>query len=177
MSNRLRELADIPSAPDWGRRGLSDSACAVVMAALEALLCDRNASGELVAPAAPWLERVKDDYDRSIGVTSLQVRLGMRVLIVLLEWLPLCVLGRAIRMSRLSLNDRVHYFEALEGHRFALLTMLLVATKIPMLVSAFESGDALKLTGYDRPTTSARRRLPVARAGKAEPAEPKESTT
>ena len=73
-------------------------------------------------------------------------------------------------MSRLALAPRVDYLEALEGHRFAPLTMLLVATKVPMLIAAFESGDALRITGYDRPTTFSRRRLPVASERSRKPA-------
>ncbi len=153
-------LADIPSAKEWERPGLSPGGLAIARAAIEAMLSE----GTPPNPADPtWVERVARAYDLSIGVSSLQVRLGVRSLVVLLEWLPVVVLGVPSRMSRLTLEDRMRYLEALESHRFAPLVMLLVATKVPMLMSAFESGDALKLTGYDRPSTFARRRLPVAR--------------
>lgn len=162
MTPSRRDLATVSSAEEWDRPGLDAAGRRVATAAIEALLCDADASGALVAPSQAWLERVVHAYDRSIGAASVQVRLGVRVLVALLEWLPIVVLVRASRMSRLALEERVRYLEALEAHPFAPLTMLLVATKVPMLMSAFESGEALRLTGYDRETTYARRRLPVA---------------
>jgi hypothetical protein len=152
-------LDDVHSAKDWERLGLSDSGRRAASAAIEAMLTDR--AGELLPPAADWVARVVRSYDLSIGACSLQVRLGVRVLVALLEWLPLVVLGEASRMSRLPLKRRIDYLEALEAHAFAPLTMLLVATKVPMLVPAFESGEPLRLTGYDRETTASRRKLPM----------------
>jgi len=138
---------------------LSARGVAIACAAIEAMLSE----GEPLRPAdGAWVKRVARDYDRSIGASSIQVRLGVRALVALLEWLPLFVVGVPSRMSRLPLEHRVRYLEALESHGFAPFVMLLVATKVPMLMSAFESGSALELTGYDRPTTYARRRLPVA---------------
>ncbi len=161
MSKLSAHLADIPSAPDWDRPGLSARGRAIARAAVEALLADRDQDGSFVPPRREWVERIVHDYDRSVGATSLQVRLGVRWLVRALEWLPLAVVGRASRMSRLPLAVRVHYLEALENHPVAPLTMLLVATKVPMLISAFESGNPLRLTGFDRPSLSARRSLPV----------------
>ncbi|MBM4373832.1 MAG: hypothetical protein FJ095_02015 [Deltaproteobacteria bacterium] len=161
MSPSEPSFKDVPSAGDWERLGLSDSGRRAASAAIEAMLTDH--AGELAPPAADWVERVVRAYDLSIGACSLQVRLGVRVLVALLEWLPLIVLGEASRMSRLSLERRIAYLEALEAHPFAPLTMLLVATKVPMLVPAFESGEALRLTGYDRETTASRRKLPLAK--------------
>lgn len=97
----------------------------------------------------------------AVGATSAQVRLGTRVLLTLLEWLPIVVLGTFRPMTRLPLAERVRYLEGLEHHPRALLTMLLIATKVPMLMSAFERGAPLAETGFDRPSTAARRRLPV----------------
>jgi hypothetical protein len=65
-------------------------------------------------------------------------------------------------MSRLPLERRVAYLEALESSRVGLLAMLLVAFKVPLSIPAFEEGDELASTGFDRPTTASRRRLPVA---------------
>ncbi len=40
--------------------------------------------------------------------------------------------------------------------------MLLVAFKVPLCIPAFEEGPELASTGFDRPSTTARRRLPQA---------------
>ena len=159
MSTEVRTLAEVHSAKEWERPGLSKRGFAVARSAIEAMLAD---GAPLRAADATWVERVTKTYDRSIGASSFQVRVGVRLLVTALEWLPLFVVGRPSRMSRLPIEERVRYLEALEEHRYAPFVMLLIATKVPMLMSAFESGDALKLTGYDRPTTFARRRLPVA---------------
>ena len=37
--------------------------------------------------------------------------------------------------------------------------MLLVAFKVPLCVPAFEEGELLTMTGFDRPNINARRRL------------------
>ena len=170
MTKRPPTLADIPSAPEWERPGLSAAGRRVAFAAIEAMLCDRNSEGRLVPPAAEWIEGLVHTYDRSIGNSSIQVRLAVRLLVLVLEWLPFLATKNKARMSRLALAPRVDYLEALEGHRFAPLTMLLVATKVPMLIAAFESGDALRITGSDRPTTFSRRRLPVASERSRKPA-------
>ncbi len=162
---RSAEFRAIASARDWERPGLSRAARRTANAAIEALICERHGD-RLVAPEASWRKRVSKTYDLSIGACSLQLRIGMRLLLFALEWLPLVITGVPSRMARLPLEWRVRYLTALEHHPRALFTMLLVATKIPMLMSAFERGPALALTGYDRETTAARRakpRLPVAR--------------
>lgn len=162
MTASRPSLADVPSARDWERPGLSDGGRNVARAAIEAMLTD-DEGGKLVPPGEAWVARVVRSYDLSIGVSSVQVRFGVRLLVFLLEWLPVLVLGAWSRMSRLALRERIAYLEALEEHAFAPFTMLLVATKVPMLMSAFESGEALRLTGFDREDTVVRRRLPVAK--------------
>jgi hypothetical protein len=84
------------------------------------------------------------------------------VLTFALEWLPLFVIGRASRMSRLPLPLRIAYLEALETSKFGWFPLLLVAFKVPLSFPAFEVGDELHETGFDRPSTTSRRRLPEA---------------
>jgi hypothetical protein len=76
-----------------------------------------------------------------------------------LQLLPLFVIGAPRRMTSLSLADRVRFLSALEASRFGLLTMLVVAFKVPMGMVAFEEGDELRSIGFDRPSTAARRQL------------------
>jgi hypothetical protein len=155
---------DIPSAEEWGRPGLNSGGRDIAYAAIEGLLCDFSTSkaGELSPPDENWCARVVDDYAISLGYLAWPTRLGIRFLIRLVEWLPLVVSGRASRMSRLKLPERVAYLEGLENHRWALLTMLLIATKVPMTLSAYEQGEPLRMTGFDRPDTVSRRKLDLA---------------
>jgi hypothetical protein len=154
----MKDYRDVPSAPPWGRRGLDAGTRRIARSALEAILCDEQ-NGQIVAPAPDWVDRVLDDYDLSVGNAGPQVRLGLRALWRALEWLPL---GSKIgRMSALSLPDRVAFLDGVEHHRFAAVTMIFIALKVPSTLSAFEEGEPLRETGFDRPTTSSRRRLPV----------------
>jgi hypothetical protein len=61
-------------------------------------------------------------------------------------------------MSRLSLEKRLAYFEALEASRIGLISMLFVSFKVPLCIPAFEQEELLRTTGFDRPSTVARRR-------------------
>jgi hypothetical protein len=162
---RDRREGEPETAAEWGRPGLSRRERRIAGAAIEALLCDTR-DGVLHAPAPSWRDRVVGCFDRSLGACSTQERFVMRLLLWLLELLPPLVVGRLSRMSRLSLPVRVAYYDALERHARWPLALLAAATKIPMLIGAFEEGDALRWTGFDRPSISTRRalaRAPTAR--------------
>lgn len=153
---------DVPSAKPWGRHGLDPGARRIAASALEAILSDRR-DGVLIAADAAWVERVLEDYDLSVGIAGRQVRIGLSALWRVLEWLPLSM-GKLRPMSRLSLADRVAFLDAIEHHRVAAVTMIFIALKVPSTMSAFERGDPLRSTGFDRETAGARRRLPMEEA-------------
>ncbi|HZO12231.1 MAG TPA: hypothetical protein VFB62_03205, partial [Polyangiaceae bacterium] len=112
----MSDWESIASAEDWGRRGLSPGGRRIARAALEGFLCDGS---PLAPPEESWRDKTLDAYDLGVGNASITVRLGVRALLLVLEWLPLFAIGRASRMSRLSLAERVAYFDALEAHRWA----------------------------------------------------------
>lgn len=132
----------------------------VVVAFAEVALTD-EANGEPIAPAPEKPQRIADQFERWSGSGSGSVGLGLRLLLVVIELLPLFVIGRWSRMTRLSLRERIHYLEALEGHRVALIATAFVGLKIPIVMLAFEDGPELAASGFDRPDVKARRRLPV----------------
>ena len=68
----------------------------------------------------------------------------------------------------LSIDERVRYLEALEQSRIGLLSMLFVAFKVPLSLTAFEEGEELRMTGFNRESTVARRRLPMLSASTEE---------
>ena len=123
----------------------------------EALLSDEDARGRVVAASSELCDRAVIGLDRAVGAASPDIRRGFSVLTWLMQWLPLLVIGVASRMSRLPIARRVAYLEALEESRIGLLAMLLVAFKVPLCIPAFEEGDELRLSGYERPTAKSRR--------------------
>ncbi|MGK3995744.1 hypothetical protein [Sorangium sp. So ce1024] len=146
---------------DHPRRGLAPWTRRVARSAAEAMLCDEDERGEIVPPGAGVCERAVAALDLSLGQASPETRRGFALLAVCLEILPPFVIGAFSRMSRLPLRRRLAYLEALESSRFGLLAMLLLAFKVPLCIPAFEEGEELALTGIDRASTAARRRLPA----------------
>jgi hypothetical protein len=149
---------------DRGQRGLSAGARRVARATLEALLSDEDDEGRLVPGAPAACERGVAWLDDSLGRSSPDLRRGFAVLAFALEWLPLFVVGAPRRMSRMPLDRRVAYLSALEESRIGWLSMLLVAFKVPLSLAAFEEGEELASTGFDRPTLASRRGRPTSRS-------------
>src|SRR5262245_13495809 len=144
---------------DWPRRGLSARSRRVALAACEAMICDSDEHGRLVAAPPHVCERAVDAFDHSVGRSSADVRRAFSILSALLDWLPLFIIGVPRRMVRLPLERRLAYLEALEASKIGLLSMLLMSFKVPLCIPAFEQDELLRTTGFDRPTTVARRRL------------------
>jgi hypothetical protein len=164
-------LAAAPDAVplDRPRTALSARARRVARAAVEALLCDEDEDGALVPASPEACERAVAGLDDSLARSSGELRRAFGVLAIVLELLPLLVIGVPRRMSRLPLERRLAYLEALESSRIGWFSMLLVAFKVPLCIPAFEEGEELRSTGFDRESLSARR-LPVARTGDREAA-------
>lgn len=147
-----------------GRRGLSAGAARVVYSVMEAVLADEDEDGRLVPGSRAACERATTWLTRATGTASGDVRRMFGVLAWLLQILPIFVIGRARLCTSLSLAERIRYLEALETSRWGLLTMLLVAFKVPGAIAALEEGDELRSTGFDRPSTTSRRSLVLAPA-------------
>lgn len=142
---------------DWPRRGLSARSRRVCLAVAEALLSDEDEAGRVVPPPAATSERAVGALAAAIGRGSSDLRRGFAVLTFAMELAPL-VLGFAFsRASRLPLARRVRFLESLESSRIGLVCMLFVAFKVPLCIPAFEEGEELALTGFDRPSTASRR--------------------
>ena len=146
---------------DWGGSGLSPRARRVAHAVAEAILSDEDADGALLPGSPAACARGVAWLDDSLGRSSPDLRRGFAVISFLIDWLPVFVIGAPGRMSLLPLERRVAYLEALETSRLGWLPMLLVAFKVPLSLAAFEEGEELASTGYDRPSTVARRVLPT----------------
>jgi hypothetical protein len=144
-----------------GAAGLSARTRRILYAFAEAMLCGEDETGALIPGPSEACSRGVDALSMAVAVSSSDLRRGYAVLLTLLDLLPLFVIGTPGRMSRLPLDRRVAYLEALEASRVGLLAMLFVAIKVPLCIPLFEEGEELALTGFDRPSTASRRALPV----------------
>jgi hypothetical protein len=149
-------------------RGLPPRAERVARAAIEAMLADEDAAGRLIPPPAATCDRAVDWLTNAAGAASGDLRRGLRVLTFFLQMLPIVILGVPRRMTSLTLAERIRYLEALETHRVGLFAMLAMAFKVPMCIAAFEEGDELASTGFDRPDTVTRRSLLMAQTSAME---------
>lgn len=156
----MSDWRDIPSAEAWGRPGLTRRARAIARATAEAVLAKSGTEKQLVPPASAWLDRIVDDYDQALGEASRPIRMGVNALLMGFDRLPLVVVGGLSPFRKRSLADRLGFLERVENHRIGAVTMAWIAIKVPVLMSAFEEGEPLAETGYDRPT-AASRRLPL----------------
>lgn len=157
-----------PASRDWGRRAFSKRQLRIVAALVEALFSSESDAG--LAPAPPELvERVTGEFDLLIGAGSPDLHRGYRLLVWIVEWLPIVILGALSRASRLPLARRLAYLDRLEHGRIGLLATLLVAFKLPLTMLVFELGDELRGTGFDRDTVATQRifalRAPSAEQG------------
>jgi hypothetical protein len=141
---------------DWGRRAFGPARRRSIAALAEALFSSETPEGLVPAPPA-LAERVADEFDLLVGAGSSDLHRGFRLLAFLVEWLPIFVLGEASRASRLSLARRLAYLHRLEHAKIALVATLFVAFKLPLTMIAFEVGDELGSTGFDRATISTAR--------------------
>ncbi len=135
---------------DWPARGFSARTRQVVFAAAEAILAHHDEQGDILPARREFAERGVDALNHPVGRGSAHVRPAFGVLSLILEWLPLFVIGAPSRMSRLPIAERVHYLERLEEHRIGLLAMLLIAFKVPLCIPAYEEPPELFETGFDR---------------------------
>jgi hypothetical protein len=159
QDRRAQPVAASGRRSDAWRRGLSPRAERVARAAIEAMLADEDAAGNLVPPPRSTCDRAVDWLSRATGHSSGVLRREFGLLTLCLQLLPLFVIGVPRRLTSLTLADRVRFLSALEASRLGLLTMLLVSFKVPMGIVAFEEGDELRSTGFDRPSTTSRRQL------------------
>lgn len=146
---------------DYPRDGLWNISRTAAYAAAEALLADEDENGRAVPGAQIACERAVQSFGHSVGRTGTDLRRGLNLVFVLVELLPLFLVGIPSRMSRLPIEKRIHYLETLEGSSIGLLSMLFIAVKVPLCMPAFEEGEELALTGFDRPSTVSRRSLPM----------------
>jgi hypothetical protein len=143
---RLPE-AVVPVTRDWQRTTFGPFPRRAIRAVAEALFTDDTAGADEGAAARfDWLVL---DADAMISNGSRQLRVGMRVSIVLLELLPVLVVGRLSRCSSLPLPTRVRYLQRLEAGPITQLALLVVLWKSLLTILYFEHPEAAPHLGHD----------------------------
>ncbi|MCC6647425.1 MAG: hypothetical protein IT374_17865 [Polyangiaceae bacterium] len=133
-------------------------------AIVEAMLTDHDERGELAPPSAEVTRLVVEDLSDWL-THSQTMPTAFKALIALLALLPLFFVGRLASVAGLPLDVRVTYLERFERTKVGPLSMAFIAMKVPLVISAYEVPENLRVTGFDRSLTE-RRRLPVAGASR-----------
>ena len=160
--------AVVPATRDWQRVTFGPFARRAIRAVAEAMFTDQTAPVDEGAKARfEWLVL---DADAMISNGSRQLRLGMRCTIVLLELLPLFVVGQLSRCSALPLSTRVRYLQRLEAGPITQLALLVVLWKSLLTILYFEHPEAAPQLGHDgrherHARVKTKRALPLAPEG------------
>jgi hypothetical protein len=153
---------------DWQRPGLSPVQQQIVRAFAEALLAEDSLDPDVSEARSPdpiLLDRIAHEMDVWIGSGSQALTRGFGVLLWGIELMPVLIVGRACRMSKLSISERIHYLESLEQSSVGLIATMFMGVKIPVTALAFELGEELADTGFDRSSLTSLRVFPPKNAG------------
>lgn len=112
--------------------------------ALAATMFDPGTGTPVPEERLAWLSRELDDYALRAGPRTAN---GLSLIFLALQLLPLFVIGKLSRFTRLALADRTRYLERIERSR--LLSPLIATTKIVLALLYFEHPDALKEAGVN----------------------------
>jgi hypothetical protein len=163
-------MSGAPAGGEGGaRRRLSSAAWGVVDAMAEALLADVDDAGRLVGPPADERARLVAEFDDWMLHGGAVVPVASGWVLRLLDLLPLLIVGRLSTLRGLPLGARINYLEAVERSPVGLLATALISVKIPLVMLAYETGERLATTGFDRGSLGERRRLQLIEPGPIEP--------
>ena len=136
-----------PKSRDWERTTFGPFSRRVIFALAEALFTDPDAPSDRGAAARfSW---AVSDVDAMISNASAGHRILVRVTLVLLELLPLVIVGRFARCSSLPIDARVAYLSRLDRHRITQLALPVVLWKTLLTMVYFEHPEAAPILGYD----------------------------
>lgn len=121
--------------------GLSHRSLAIGRA-LAATLFDTGSGTPVPDERLQWLSTELRDYSVRAGARTAN---GLTIIFLVLQLLPLFVIGKLSRFTRLAPADRTRYLQRVEGSR--LLCPLVATTKIVLALLYFEHPDALKEAG------------------------------
>ena len=147
MRLRLENAAPEPASRDFERSTFGPFARRAIRGAAEAFFTDPEEPADRGADARmAWLV---EDADDMVSHGSTQLQTGLRIAIVVLELLPIFVVGRLALASSLTLDERVHFLRKIETGPITFLALLVVAWKTLLTVLYFEHPEAAPRMGYD----------------------------
>jgi len=135
-----------PDERDFRRSAFGPTTRPIVRAVAEALFTDPERPESMSSERLDWVVAEADDF---AGHASKQLGTGLLLALLLLEWLPLLVVGRFSRASSLSVGDRIGYIAKLEGHAIPIFALLVVAWKTMLTFVWFEHPENASALGYD----------------------------
>lgn len=138
--------AVVPATRDWERTTFGPFGRRVLRAIAESFFTDPHVDDARAPARFDWLV---DDVDDFLSQASPSLRTGSRIALVLLEHLPLFLIGKLSRASSLSLEDRTRYLEKVEASNVPYVALLCVMFKTLMTVLYFEHPEAAPLLGHD----------------------------
>jgi hypothetical protein len=128
---------------DWENRALSARQKAVARALAEAMFDDGTTDG--MAERLAW---TIDELDKLLGFAGYVTRFGLKVLLFVLQVLPVFMGFGFARMSGLKRKQRLAFLESVEQSRVPFVSTAYFAWKTALTVTYFEHPDALLETGY-----------------------------
>ena len=156
----LPNAAPEPTTRDFERTTFGPFARRAIRGAAEAFFTDPNEPADRGAEARmTWLIADADDM---VSHGSTQLQMGLRIAIVVLELLPLIVMGRFVLASSLTLEERVRFLRRVETGPITFLSLLVIAWKTLLTVLYFEHPEAAPHMGYDGRHDVYKRGLPKA---------------
>ncbi len=138
--------AVVPATRDWERTTFGPFGRRVLRAIAESFFTDPQVDDPRAPARFDWLV---DDVDDFLSQASPSLRTGSRIALVLLELLPLFVIGEPSRASSLPLADRTRYLAKVEASNVPYVALLCVMFKTLMTVLYFEHPEAAPLLGHD----------------------------
>jgi len=137
--------AVVPKTRDFGRTAFGPLTRKILRSLGEALFTDPEQT-DAPRDRFDWMV---DDCDDMVAHASDQLRHTLRLSLVLLELLPLFVIGRFARMTSLPLEERERFLATLESSRLPYVALLVVGLKSILSLVYFEHPYALAMMGYD----------------------------
>lgn len=136
-----------PTTRDWQRTTFGPFARRTIAALAEAMFTHPDDPPD--AGARARFEWLAGDADAYVSNASALMRIGFWCMLLVLELLPLFVVGRLSRCSSLRLEVRVRYLEKLDRGRVVFLALFVTVWKTLLTILYFEHPEAAPMLGYD----------------------------
>ena len=122
----------------------------IAEAVCEALLSDRDDVGGYLPPTASTVTDATVQLDRFLTATTTRTRLAFRGILHVIQVSPTALLHTTQRFTALTLRERIDALTRAEHSQTGWLAIALMGLKVPLTMAAYEQGNNLALTGFER---------------------------